>query len=193
MESMFNSSFFLIALLAWIVLEIFVQLRDRRVINTVKDNNTLKEVMLLSLLTLFSCLLMKLLFPTEQIIPAEIEGDIVRAGGLVILMGVILRFWAIRTLGKYFRRTVMIHDDHILIQEGPYRFLRHPSYTGAYLGIIGFSLATNNALSLLVGLIMGFFSFRHRIQVEEKVLAEHFGEKFKKYATQTKKLIPLIW
>lgn len=190
---MFHNAFFLTAFLIWIAVETYVQLRDRKLLDKSTDNNTLKEVLMLSMITLLLCLVVRLLFPGLYIVSLAKEEYTLWFGGVLILAGTALRFWAVQTLGKFFRRTVMIQKEHELIRKGPYLLLRHPSYTGAYLGIIGFSIATNNWLSLLVGLILGFFSFWHRIQVEEKVLSTHFGKKFDSYRAETKKLIPFIW
>ena len=193
MVVMFHNAFFLIAFFIWVAVETYVQLRDRKLLDKSTDNNTLKEVLMLSMVTLLLCLVVRLFFPRLYLVTLANEESVIWLGGILILVGTALRFWAVRTLGQFFRRTVMIQKEHKLIRKGPYKLLRHPSYTGAYLGIIGFSLATNNLLSLLVGLVLGFFSFWHRIRVEERVLSAHFGKKFDSYRDETKKLIPFIW
>ena len=70
-------------------------------------------------------------------------------GCAVGVMGVALRWWTIRTLGKQFTRNLQIAEDHRVVVEGPYRRIRHPSYSGAILMFAGVGLGLGNALSLV--------------------------------------------
>lgn len=119
---------------------------------------------------------------------------IVQYGGLsIIVLGMILRFVAIWSLGRMFTVDVTIRADHQLKQTGLYRYLRHPSYTGSILSFIGFGLTINNWLSLVI--IAGAVSVAmlHRIKLEEQVLLEQFGEEYSDYQKMTKRLIPGIY
>jgi len=114
-------------------------------------------------------------------------------GVLLAIIGLGLRIWAIETLQSAFSATVQIKNDQQLITSGPYRWLRHPSYTGAWIVMIGVALIFNS----IVGLIfMGpgmFLIYGMRISTEERTLRDAFGEKYIKYQSRTKKLIPLIY
>ena len=70
------------------------------------------------------------------------------AGLAIIISGMVLRFIAIRTLGKFFTVNLTLHNDHHLITTGPFRYLRHPSYTGLILSFFGLGLSLNNWISL---------------------------------------------
>ncbi len=107
--------------------------------------------------------------------------------------GILFRFWAIRTLGEFFRTKIIIQQEHRLITAGPYRYLRHPSYTGTLVTLIGFGLAIGNWLSLFVLLTAGLAAYAWRVRVEEQVLRERFGPAFDDYRQRTWALIPFVW
>lgn len=110
-----------------------------------------------------------------------------------IWVGVALRFWAISTLGRFFRTSVVLQTNHELIHSGPYRLLRHPSYTGALITMAGIGLAIGNWLSVLVSVGCMFIAVAVRIRVEERALAERFGAEFAAHKRRTWAVLPLIW
>ena len=112
---------------------------------------------------------------------------------LIIIIGIIMRLIAIKQLGRFFTVDVTIRKDHQLMQKGFYKYLRHPSYTGALLSFIGFGLSLNNWFSLAIVFLPVLFTFIHRINIEEKVLAEQFGEQYLDYCRKTKRLIPFLY
>jgi len=115
------------------------------------------------------------------------------AGTVIILAGVAFRWYAIRTLGRFFTRNVAIREDHRIIQAGPYRYLRHPSYSGYLLAMLGIGMALNNWPALLDLVFINFTCFAYRIQVEEAVLRQAFGAAYEGYQRQTKRIIPLVY
>ncbi|WP_415324797.1 methyltransferase family protein [Chryseobacterium sp. MMS23-Vi53] len=114
-------------------------------------------------------------------------------GEFFILVGIILRFIIIRSLGKYFTVDVTIREDHQIKKEGFYKYLRHPSYAFSLLTSLGLGLYLNNWLSLVLAFIPPLIAFSYRIKVEEKALIEQFGEEYLEYRRKTKKLIPFIY
>src|ERR1041385_7191828 len=58
-------------------------------------------------------------------------------GAVFIWCGIALRLWSILTLGKFFRVTLTVQESHHVVTDGPYKYLRHPSYTGLLLALIG--------------------------------------------------------
>ena len=86
--------------------------------------------------------------------------------------GMLLRWWSIRVLGRFFTVDVATGGDQHIVRTGPYRWLRHPSYTGALTSFFGLGLCQGDFVSL--GLI--FFPvlavFLHRIRIEERALAQ---------------------
>jgi protein-S-isoprenylcysteine O-methyltransferase len=92
-------------------------------------------------------------------------------GVATVLAGVALRVWAILTLGRHFRREVTIEPGQTLVRRGPYRLLRHPSYTGLLLNFAGLGLAFGSWVSAAVALLIIFAGLLPRIRVEERALA----------------------
>ena len=115
------------------------------------------------------------------------------AGLAVFVFGLLLRWWSIITLGRFFTVQVAIHSDHKLIQHGPYRVLRHPSYTGGLLAFFGFALCLGNWLALATIFVPVLAVFAWRIHIEEAALSEAFGDAWRDYARRTWQLIPLIY
>ncbi|MEO5596371.1 MAG: isoprenylcysteine carboxylmethyltransferase family protein [Lysobacteraceae bacterium] len=115
------------------------------------------------------------------------------AGLVVFVLGLALRLWSIVTLGRFFTVQVSIASDHQLVQRGPYRVLRHPSYTGALLELLGFALCIGNWLTLLVMLLPTLAVFAWRIRIEEAALLEAFPDNYAEYARRTWRLIPLVY
>jgi protein-S-isoprenylcysteine O-methyltransferase Ste14 len=80
-----------------------------------------------------------------------------------------------------------------VITSGPYRSLRHPSYTGILLIVIGAGAVWGNWLGLGVLTLMTLVGLVYRIHVEEKALLEELGERYRTYAEHHKRLIPFVW
>ena len=115
------------------------------------------------------------------------------AGLILICLGLALRWLAIFELKKYFTVSVTIGEDHQLIQEGLYRYIRHPSYTGSLLSFLGLGISLNNWLSLLIIFLPILYSFLYRISVEEEALSKSFSTKYEDYRKKTKRLIPGVY
>jgi protein-S-isoprenylcysteine O-methyltransferase len=114
-------------------------------------------------------------------------------GIAIVLAGVALRAWAILSLGRYFRREVTIEPGQKLVRRGPYRRLRHPSYTGIFLILAGFGLALGSWVSAAVALLIIFAGMLPRIRVEERALAQAFGADYADYAHSTARVLPYVW
>ncbi len=114
-------------------------------------------------------------------------------GCAVGLTGVVLRWWAIWTLGAYFTRNLQIAEDHKVVVDGPYRYLRHPSYTGAILMFAGVGLGLANTLSLAACLVLPAIGFIRRIPHEEALLQAELGEPYVQYSSHTWRLLPHVW
>ena len=114
--------------------------------------------------------------------------------GLVLFVGgMILRWYSIIHLGRFFTVNVAIAADHQLVDTGPYRFVRHPSYTGALVAFIGFAMVLRNWASVLIISLPIGFAFLYRIHIEERALVQALGESYRAYMKRTKRLIPLVY
>lgn len=114
-------------------------------------------------------------------------------GCALMVAGMAFRWWAVRVLDRYFTVDVAIRDDHALIRSGPYRVLRHPSYTGALATFYGFGLALGSVWSLLLVVVVVTAAFLWRIRVEERALVSAFPRDYPAYARETRRLIPFVW
>ncbi len=113
-------------------------------------------------------------------------------GILLVYVGIALRFYAIHVLGTSFTTTVAVAPGQHVIEVGPYRLIRHPSYTGLLITLLGFGLSATNWLSLLVLMGCVLIGLSYRIHVEERVLQEHLGQQYQEYMRHTKRLIPFV-
>lgn len=114
-------------------------------------------------------------------------------GVTLILLGVALRWYAIWTLGRYFTRDVAVSADQKIVQNGPYRSIRHPAYSGTLLTMLGVGLAMTNWASLIVLLTLVCVGHLYRVSVEEKALIQTIGQPYIEYMHHTKRFIPLIF
>jgi len=115
------------------------------------------------------------------------------AGVGVALTGMALRVWSVHTLGQYFQVKLMVADDQPVIQAGPYRLVRHPSYAGAILTFAGLGLCYGNWLSLAVMVVLPGANLVYRIVLEERMLVDALGAQYTSYCRRTARLIPRIW
>ena len=113
-------------------------------------------------------------------------------GIFLMLFGVIVRQWAIAVLGRFFSLTVRVAEDHKVVDKGPYRVIRHPSYTGVLITFMGLGLAVQSAGALLVLLALFGISFGYRMSVEERTLLAELGKDYGDYMKRTKRIIPYL-
>ncbi len=113
-------------------------------------------------------------------------------GVCFIIVGINLRVWAIIQLGELFTPTVQIKSNHHLVTQGPYSLIRHPSYLGAFLCITSGPLILNSIIGYIAACLCMGVAYYFRINTEEQKLISYFGHDYKKYMSETKKIIPYI-
>jgi protein-S-isoprenylcysteine O-methyltransferase Ste14 len=114
-------------------------------------------------------------------------------GLAIMLLGIALRQWSVFTLGQFFTVQVRVRDDQTVVDWGPYRFVRHPSYTAIILSFVGIGVALENWLSLVVLMIVPTIGLVVRIGVEERALTDALGEPYQRFAATRARLIPGLW
>jgi protein-S-isoprenylcysteine O-methyltransferase Ste14 len=114
------------------------------------------------------------------------------AGILLMLIGIAFRWYAIRVLGRHFTVLVAVQQGHRIVETGPYRLLRHPSYSGSILTVLGYGLVFTNWLSLLLAVSFPLLAYWYRMGVEEQVLLAALGEDYRAYMKRTKRIIPFV-
>jgi protein-S-isoprenylcysteine O-methyltransferase len=128
------------------------------------------------------------LFPKAPAVSAVIEAAAVVVAGL----SVFIILWAIRVLGKEWSPSARIITGHRLVTEGPYRYVRHPIYSGMFglMAATGALVCAQMVLPVAVALyLIGFYL---RIVVEENLLLQHFGTGYEDYREKVKALIPFL-
>ncbi len=113
-------------------------------------------------------------------------------GVLMILLGSLLRRYCWRTLGEYFTGDVRARQGQPVITSGPYRLVRHPSYTAGMMMFIGIGLALGNWFSLALVTVATIATYGYRVAVEERVLLDTIGEPYGSYMKERKRFIPYV-
>jgi protein-S-isoprenylcysteine O-methyltransferase Ste14 len=139
------------------------------------------------------CVVGFLLAPKVSFLGWPDSSAIVLLADLLLTAGIALRIWSIVHLGRFFTVNVAIQEGQRVIQDGPYRFVRHPSYSGSMLALVGLACLTFNWLGFAVITGCSFLAYTLRISVEEKVLLKSLGEEYRQYAERTKRLVPGIY
>jgi protein-S-isoprenylcysteine O-methyltransferase Ste14 len=114
-------------------------------------------------------------------------------GGVLGWLGLLLRWWSFLTLGRYFTVVLKTSADQPVVQSGPYRFLRHPSYTGLLLAFIGIGLVFQNWAGAAGATGLVLVALVHRIRVEERALVAALGDPYREFAASRARLIPYVW
>jgi protein-S-isoprenylcysteine O-methyltransferase Ste14 len=139
-------------------------------------------------------------FTIANVLAVSVRGAAIQGGhvavfgvGLALMaVGIALRFYAVMVLGRFFTPVVMVGSDQHVVDTGPYRWIRHPSYTGVLLAITGVLVASANWLAL-VGILPALAGLLYRIRVEEQALSEELGEPYRSYMQRTKRLLPFLY
>lgn len=155
-----------------------------------KDRSTLPLLWLVIGVSIWAAFFVRAAFPQGRLPHPQIFYII---GLILFVLGLIVRWVAIIHLGRFFTVNVAIAEDHQLITTGPYRYVRHPSYTGTLLIFLGFGLCMLNIFSLAAVFLPIAAAFLWRMHVEEAALRDAFGDRYRLYASHTRRLIPLVW
>ena len=112
-------------------------------------------------------------------------------GLLITLSGLLFAVWARAQLGRNWSATVTVKQDHDLITSGPYRFVRHPIYTGLLLGLLGIAVARAEWRGVLA-VALAFGAFWRKLRIEERWMREQFGVAYEEYSRRVSALIPFV-
>jgi len=110
-------------------------------------------------------------------------------GALLVAGGLGFAIWARGYLGRNWSSIVTVKQDHELVRSGPYRFVRHPIYTGILLGFVGSALARDEWRGA-VAIAIAAFALWRKLQIEERWMIERFGDAYLRYRREVPALIP---
>ena len=114
-------------------------------------------------------------------------------GIAIMTVGLGVHISAQKTLGRFYTGTLHLKDEHILVKNGLYKYVRNPGYLGVLILSTGFGLASGKSFILGILLILYFAIYAYRINAEEKMMHIHFGKRYEDYKRNTKKLLPFIF
>ena len=155
-----------------------------------RDRRSLMLLWTIIIVSLWLGMQMVWLFPSATV---RYLREFYLVGFLLFLGGLIWRWYSIGYLGRYFTVDVSILAEHKLIDSGPYRYIRHPTYTGALLAFFGLGFCLGNWLSILFMTVPIIAAFLWRIRIEERALTDALGEEYRAYTQRTKRLIPFVY
>lgn len=182
-----------VTLLVWRVFETFLDVRTARRLRAGaerQDRGSRLAVLCAVVLGLLLGILIAYLAPAATITTGR--AVVFWLGILPMYGGIALRLYAVTTLGRYFTTAVATVHEQQVVSRGPYRFIRHPSYTGFLLILAGFGLCFANWLSPVVMVGVALIGFSYRIHVEERLLQKQLGQPYRTYMLRTKRLIPYV-
>jgi protein-S-isoprenylcysteine O-methyltransferase len=175
---------------AWLLGEVSLLVRRRATLGVAPaDRGFVGRALLVLLVSNFAAILALKFFR-----PMTFATDISASMGLCLMaVGLMLRWWSVMHLGRFFTVNVAVASDQRVVASGPYRWIRHPSYAGMLLVVTGIGVCFGNVVSLLVILIPMILLMIKRMRIEEEALATSLGDAYRSYMTRTKRLIPAIY
>jgi len=114
-------------------------------------------------------------------------------GITLMVVGVAFRWYAIRVLGKYFSVRLAVQPGQTVMRDGPYRWIRHPSYTGSLITMLGLGIAFTNWLCLVSVPLIVLIGYSYRVNIEERMLITALGDPYREYMRDTKRFIPFVY
>jgi protein-S-isoprenylcysteine O-methyltransferase Ste14 len=122
---------------------------------------------------------------------APLSLGLVQLGAALTFAGIAFAIWARVWMAGNWSSDVTLKRDHELIVDGPYRWVRHPIYTGILLALLGTALAVGEWRGLLA-VVLAAAAFWRKLGIEEAVMRRQFGEAYSRYAKRVPALIPFV-
>ena len=121
------------------------------------------------------------------------HGSFIRAVAMLALevAGIAFAIWAREHLGALWSGRVTLKEDHRIIKSGPYGIVRHPIYTGIFFGLLAVVIVRGE-ITGFIGLALFLAGIARKIQMEERLLVEHFGDEYRQYRKEVRALIPFV-
>ncbi|OAI07923.1 methyltransferase family protein [Methylomonas methanica] len=182
----------LLLCLVWIAAEI--NLARRAALQTGRALNTERRSQRLLWISILASLALALWFKNLAWAPIRLEYLPRQALAMALFAsGLYLRYAAVIQLGRFFTTDVAIQPEHRLIKEGPYRWLRHPAYTGLLIALFAAGLAMGDFIALAMLLVPTVWAFTLRIDIEERMLLAEFGSVYADFCKSTWRLLPWVY
>jgi protein-S-isoprenylcysteine O-methyltransferase Ste14 len=183
---------FLVSIYCWFAFEAGLVVRDlvRRSHRLSQDRGTRMIVSVCLGGSIWAGILLSGWVP---VLATPAPGVFAAAGLIAIWIGLGVRVWAVVTLGGSFSTFLQVEAGQSVVTRGPYRWVRHPSYTGLLLIALGFGLGAGNWLSLVICAVVPLLGLLPRIAVEESEMTRVLGERYSSYQKATHRIVPGLW
>jgi protein-S-isoprenylcysteine O-methyltransferase len=176
---------------AWLAFE-FVTGRSRKSADPTKARDRGSFRFLIAMIWAGAALAFTFCFALQRATIPWMRAELFFAGIALMWLGIGFRYYAMRILGRYFTFQVDVHSGQKVIEAGPYRYIRHPSYTGALITVFGLGLTLGNWASILALLACVVMGYAYRIHVEEAALVSALGQPYREYMSRTARLVPFV-
>jgi protein-S-isoprenylcysteine O-methyltransferase Ste14 len=182
---------FIVTYAAWLLFEIVTgQSRKSTDPTKVRDRGSFR--FLIAMIWAGAALAFTFCFGLQQATIPWMRTELFFAGIALMWVGIGFRYYAMRVLGRYFTFQVDVHAGQTVIEAGPYRYIRHPSYSGALITVFGLGLTLGNWASILALLACTSAGYAYRIYVEEAALIRALGQPYRDYMCRTARLLPFV-
>jgi protein-S-isoprenylcysteine O-methyltransferase Ste14 len=101
-------------------------------------------------------------------------------------------YWVHKTLGRNWSPVLDIKKEHRLVQEGPYRYIRHPMYTQIWVWVLTQGIVLDNWFLEVFGLLCWALLYFSRVPREERLMSDEFGQDYLAYCERTGRLLPRV-
>lgn len=177
--------------ISWVLSEVLLNrlFRSSQADKTHADQRSLRAIWI----TIMIALPLAHILSLKSSFPVSTSPVVMLTGLGMIVAGMLYRFTAIYTLGRYFTVDVAIRQDHRIVNKGMYRYMRHPSYLGSLISFLGNGFVLNNWISLVISFVPVLIAFMYRMNIEEELLVSNFGQEYLDYKKKTWRLIPFVY
>ncbi|MCA1031356.1 isoprenylcysteine carboxylmethyltransferase family protein [Bacillus timonensis] len=183
---------FILSLFFWLISEAYVNFFKNDQDGVVDDQGS-SQTLITTAMVLLSLTIGIVILGTMIYIPGSIKHNgYLILGFLITLAGIIYRQYSIFVLREYFSGYVRVKEHHALIQNGPYKTFRHPSYFGSLICFVGLGLTSGHVAPLIIMPISMIIIYNFRIKVEEELLESKFGQAYKNYKKSTWGYLPFV-
>lgn len=179
--------FVLLYLLSEIAISTFLRSRNQ---SSATDRGSFRMIWLVVNISVIAAMFAYVHLRVASFAPSEAAYWI---GVVIFFGGLLLRWYSIYYLGRFFTVQIAVMHDHKIIDTGPYKHIRHPSYLGALTAFFGLGLCLQNIATLLLLVVPPAAVFFYRIRLEEAALLSGLGEAYAGYMRRTKRLLPFLY
>jgi protein-S-isoprenylcysteine O-methyltransferase Ste14 len=182
---------FWVVFYAWIGAEMWLGYRSRRLPGGATDRDSGSKAWVIGSVWTTAALGIGLAFAFPDAAIKSGRTEVFIAGLVLMLTGMALRWYAVWVLGASFTVDVATRPGQPVVESGPYRWIRHPSYSGSLLTVAGVLVCCCNPVCV-VALVIALAGYGYRIRIEEEALATDLGAPYRDYMRRTKRLIPFL-